>query len=305
MREREVVVLTGPTASGKSEICDSLLKSINCRIINCDSKQIYSGIPTISAQPLTSSNKELYRLYGYVHPAENYSVNLWLEDAKREIHQAWEENIIPIVTGGSGLYISSLVYGLSPIPEIDPDIRHRSRSLLSELGNDEFYSMLTKIDAQASRIDKNNSYRMLRAFEVALQTGKSIFTLYKCYPKIQPFKNYKVFVLLPDREQLYHKINERFLDMINSSAIEEVKYLMSLDITGDSPVMKTLGVPEISRYLLGNIDLADTVAEAQKNTRHYAKRQYTWFRTQLPEGSLFFTSKSELEQHMLSYLHKR
>ncbi|MFV9838622.1 MAG: tRNA (adenosine(37)-N6)-dimethylallyltransferase MiaA [Aaplasma endosymbiont of Hyalomma asiaticum] len=291
---KELLVLTGPTASGKSDVCDILAERLACRVINCDSKQIYAGLPVITDQPAASHNKELYRLYGYISPTVNYSVGLWLEDAKREILQSFNLGLLPIVTGGSGLYVNSLTDGMSTIPKIPPHVRKNAQETLETMGNDAFYDLLIKIDNNAKKIDKGNTHKILRAYEVIKHTGTSIFLWRERFPRIPTFKNCKILVLLPPKETLYNKINKRFLEMVNSDALSEVQYLMSLNLPEHLPIMKAHGVPEMIRYLRGEIDLAHAIEIAQKNTRHYAKRQRTWFKTQMTKNTLFFESRDEI-----------
>ena len=295
---KDLVILTGPTASGKSEVCEIVSSKVACRIINCDSKQIYSDVPIITDQPpLTSCGR--YRLYGYVAPSKNYSAGLWLEDAKAEIQDSWQQGILPIVIGGSGLYINSLIRGLSDIPPIDKQVRERAKELLSTMGKDAFYEMLVTMDTNAKRLHKNNTHQVLRAFEVMEQTGVSIFVWHKQSARAVPFKNYKIFVLMPPREELYNKINARFLHMMHSAAVAEVQLLMSMNLPDHLPVMKAHGVPEIKKYLSGEMSLDEAVETAQRNTRHYAKRQCTWFRTQLPALASSFNDKHQLSQHII------
>ena len=295
---KELLVLTGPTASGKSDVCDILAKRMRCRVINCDSKQVYAGLPVITDQPAAASNKELYRLYGYISPTINYSVGLWLEDAKREILQSFDLGLLPVVTGGSGLYVNSLTNGISAIPEIPPHVRKNALETLEKAGNDAFYDLLIKIDDNAKIIDKGNTHRILRAYEVIKHTGTSIFSWRERFPRIPTFENCKILVLLPPKETLYDKINRRFLEMVSSDALSEVKYLMSLNLPEHLPIMKAHGVPEMMKYLRGEIDLTYAIETAQKNTRHYAKRQRTWFKTQMTKNTLFFESKDEIIHYL-------
>ncbi|KDB55853.1 tRNA dimethylallyltransferase [Anaplasma phagocytophilum str. MRK] len=296
--EKEIVVVTGPTASGKSAACDIIADDLNCRVINCDSKQIYHGVPILTDQPV--SVRDIHKLYGYVAPTQNYSAGLWLQDVKREVQQAWDDNVLPVITGGSGMYINSLVNGISDIPAIDPEVRKTARNLLESLGNAAFYEALVARDSNAARLHHNNTHQILRAFEVLEQTGTSIFTWWERSPRIKPFENCEVLVLLPPRNKLYDKINRRFLTMMQTDAISEVKYLMSLNLPMHAPVMKAHGAPEIVQYLQGKIEFMEAVEIAQKNTRHYAKRQCTWFRTQLPCDTRFFSSQNEIIDHVLA-----
>lgn len=280
-----IVIITGITASGKSELCDNLIKKHkNISIINCDSKQVYKEIPVITAQP--PKQKEFYRLYGYVSARENYSVGLWIEDLNREVNNALKNSRIPIITGGSGLYISSLIKGLSSIPQISQEVRENVNELRKNLSKEEFYKLVLSKDPRIQgKIFINDSHLLSRALEVITETGKTIFVWQE---NRQPplFNNFKVYTILPKREDIYRKINSRFIEMVENGAIDEVKNLLSMNPSPHLPAMKAHGVPEIIRYLKGEITLDEAIQIAQTNTRHYAKRQYTWFKNQFPNSQV-------------------
>ncbi|QEK89884.1 tRNA (adenosine(37)-N6)-dimethylallyltransferase MiaA [Wolbachia endosymbiont of Chrysomya megacephala] len=280
-----IVIITGITASGKSELCNNLIKKHkNISIINCDSKQVYKEIPVITAQP--PKQKEFYRLYGYVSARENYSVGLWIEDLNREVNNALKNSRIPIITGGSGLYISSLIKGLSSIPQISQEVRENVNELRKNLSKEEFYKLVLSKDPRIQgKIFINDSHRLSRALEVITETGKTIFVWQE---NRQPplFNNFKVYTILPKREDIYRKINSRFIEMVENGAIDEVKNLLSMNPSPHLPAMKAHGVPEIIRYLKGEITLDEAIQIAQTNTRHYAKRQYTWFKNQFPNSQV-------------------
>ncbi|MGN7661683.1 MAG: tRNA (adenosine(37)-N6)-dimethylallyltransferase MiaA [Anaplasma sp.] len=300
----KLLVITGPTSSGKSRVSRMAVERLSCVVVNCDSKQVYRGVPTITDQEEFLRADPRFKLYGYVHPSRNYSVALWLEDAKKQIIRAWSEDLLPIVVGGSGLYVNSLVYGLAEIPEIDPNVRCEAETLLNTIGIDKFYKLLLQRDPNASRIDRHNPSRLLRAFEVIEGTGTSIFTWVERCPRRQIFDNCRICVLSPPREELYPKINQRIVYMVNSSALAEVEYLMSLNLPDRAPVMQATGVPELMEYLKGNVSLPEAVATAQKNTRLYAKRQYTWFRRQLPSDAIFCSTQEDLLERVASYFYE-
>ncbi|MDG7057383.1 MAG: tRNA (adenosine(37)-N6)-dimethylallyltransferase MiaA [Wolbachia endosymbiont of Penenirmus auritus] len=280
-----LVIITGITASGKSELCDSLIERYgNIDIINCDSKQVYREIPIITAQP--PRQEKFYKLYGYVSARENYSVGLWLEDLKREVNSALENSRIPIITGGSGLYISSLIKGLSSIPQISQEVRQNVSELRKNLSKEEFYKLVLSKDSKIQgKIFMNDSHRLSRALEVITETGKSIFVWQE---NRQPplFNNFKIYTILPERENVYRKINSRFIKMVENGAIDEVEKLLSMNLAPHLPAMKAHGVPEIIKYLKGELNLDETIQIAQTNTRHYAKRQYTWFKNQFPNAEM-------------------
>ncbi|NSX83923.1 tRNA (adenosine(37)-N6)-dimethylallyltransferase MiaA, partial [Wolbachia endosymbiont of Atemnus politus] len=270
-----IVIITGITASGKSELCGKLVEKYgNIGIINCDSKQVYKEIPIITAQP--PKQEEFYKLYGYVSAKENYSVGLWLEDLKKEVNNALESSQVPIITGGSGLYISSLIKGLSSIPQASQEVRKNVSELRENLSKEEFYKLVLSKDPRIQdKIFMNDSHRLSRALEVIIETGKSIFVWQE---NRQPplFDNFKVYTILPKREDVYRKINSRFITMVENGAIDEVEKLLSMNLAPHLPAMKAHGVPEIIKYLKGEINLDEAIQIAQTNTRHYAKRQYTW-----------------------------
>ncbi|CAH58163.1 tRNA (adenosine(37)-N6)-dimethylallyltransferase MiaA [Ehrlichia ruminantium] len=288
-----VLIITGPTASGKSKISIKIAQDNNGVIINCDSKQIYKEIPIITDQPKLNETFIPHKLYGYVSAVKQYSVAEWVNDLKREIYQTFTENKLPIITGGSGMYISSIIYGLSQIPAIEENIRYQTKQLFNTLGNKEFYSLLIEKDPIAKRLHYNNSYQLLRAYEVIEQTGTSIFRLQEELKRKPLFDNFTLCILVPQRQEVYKKINDRFISMINSSVIEEVKNLISLNIPNHFPAMKAHGIPEIIQYLTNKISIEKAIEIAQRNTRHYAKRQYTWFKNQFP-NALFYESQDQL-----------
>ncbi|MDR1139604.1 MAG: tRNA (adenosine(37)-N6)-dimethylallyltransferase MiaA [Rickettsiales bacterium] len=280
-----LVIITGITASGKSELCDNLMERYgNVDIINCDSKQVYREIPIITAQP--PRQEKFYKLYSYVSARENYSVGLWLEDLKREVNNALENSRIPIITGGSGLYISSLIKGLSSIPQISQEVRQNVSELRKSLSKEEFYKLALSKDSKIQgKIFMNDSHRLSRALEVITETGKSIFVWQE---NRQPplFNNFKIYTILPKRENVYRKINSRFIKMVENGAIDEVEKLLSMNLAPHLPAMKAHGVPEIIKYLKGELNLDEAIQIAQTNTRHYAKRQYTWFKNQFPSSEV-------------------
>ncbi|WP_339045502.1 tRNA (adenosine(37)-N6)-dimethylallyltransferase MiaA [Candidatus Mesenet endosymbiont of Agriotes lineatus] len=273
------LIITGITASGKSKVCVELAKKYNGIIINCDSKQIYKEIPIITAQPIELESIP-HKLYGYVSAQVNYSVGLWLKDVEKEVKSAWKNLQLPIIIGGSGLYIKSLINGLSSIPKIDDEIRVMSRNLCEELGKQGFYELvLSKDQMIQGKIHENNSHHLLRAFEVITQTGKSIFVWHKETTTLI-LDDFIMYVICPPRNYIYDEINKRFISMVELGVVDEVKQLFDMNLNPWLPAMKAHGVPEIIKYLRNEITLNEAINIAQTNTRHYAKRQYTWFKNQ-------------------------
>ncbi|MBV0899278.1 MAG: tRNA (adenosine(37)-N6)-dimethylallyltransferase MiaA [Wolbachia endosymbiont of Fragariocoptes setiger] len=283
--KNNIPIITGITSSGKSKLCDRLVENYNnVRIINCDSKQIYKEIPIITDQP--QKQIEFYRLYGYVSVQDNYSVGLWLNDLKNAIERVRQNGQIPIITGGSGLYINSLIKGLSSIPQISQKVREHVSNLRKNLSKDEFYKLVLSYDSEVhNRISFNDSHRLSRALEVIIETGKSIF-LWQKNRNSPLLKSCKVYVILPSREYIYRKINLRFINMIENGVLDEVENLLRMNLNENLPAMKAHGVPEIIKYLNNEITLTEAIEVAQANTRHYAKRQYTWFKNQFSDAEV-------------------
>lgn len=275
---KKIIIICGPTASGKSARAIDLARDRNGAIINADSMQIYSEIPILTASP-SQEDKALvpHHLYNYISIKENFSVADYQKAALAQIEQVEEKGYLPIIVGGTGLYISSLLYGLSKMPDIDPEIRQEARNLLKTIGNDAFHIKLMTIDPiVAAKLSIGDSQRMVRAYEVFMQTGKSI-TYFQQKPPISPLMNYDIEIIFisPEREILYKACDERFVKLVEKGALDEVKNNMS---TSDS---KALGFSQLASYLRGEITLDEAMILAKAKTRQYAKRQVTWFNHQL------------------------
>lgn len=298
--DKVVLFIVGPTASGKSDLAINIAQRFDGVVVNCDSKQVYRQIPIITAQP-TQDMLELvsHRLYGYVDMQTNYSVMEWISDVVEQIKQIHTDGKIPIICGGTGMYVHCLINGISPVPRIDEDLRQMVRQ---KADSSEFYNFVLEKDPLVKdRIKSGDIQRLTRVAEVMLQTGRSIFDWY-AEPKIGPWvSNYSVHVLFPERHGLYSAINNRFLDMIESGALDEVKGVIEYDPKLSS--MTATGIPELSRYLRGCINLEQAIAEAQMLTRRYAKRQYTWFSKYCRDANFHQSSAKALEE-ISKYLSK-
>jgi tRNA dimethylallyltransferase len=281
---RKIIVIGGPTASGKSAIALDIAARYNGIIINADSMQIYKDIPIISAQPnKTDQTTILHNLYGIFQANELCSVARWIELAAEQIDLAHNNKRIPIIVGGTGLYIKSLIYGLSKIPEITKETREKIRRLHQTMGQAELHKLLRHNDPNsAMRININDPQRTMRALEVFTDTGIPLSKWQTQPPKI--FYEHKQFIQLYldiDRPTLYENCNNRFDEMIKLGAIEEVANLDKLEVPYNSNVRKALGVREINEYLKGYISLDEALIQAKQATRNYAKRQITWFNNQM------------------------
>ncbi len=289
---KKILIISGPTASGKSDLALRLADSRDIAIINADSLQLYEGLPILSSQPsLEAQKKAKHLLYSHFKPQESSSVALWLGLVKSAVEEVLAEKKLPVIVGGSGMYISKLVEGISEIPEAEDDLRKGAVALFDAIGHEEFQKKLIDL-GEEKILDK---HRLIRAYEVLMQTGKSI-TYWQNQPakKIFPEANFTHVNLNPDREKLYQNCNLRFEKMLECGAFDEVQRLMDQGIEDDKQITKTLGFYEICDFISGRIPREEMIKIATQKTRNYAKRQLTWFRNQLPEKRVFDNSEVAL-----------
>jgi tRNA dimethylallyltransferase len=290
---QKIVIISGSTASGKSSLALNLADKKDIAIINADSLQIYQGLPILSSQPTAEEKKIVpHFLYSHFLPYESCSVAIWLKLVKRTVELILKENKLPIIVGGSGMYISKLIEGISEIPEIDEDLRKEAIALYEGIGHEEFQQKLIEL-GEEKILDK---HRLLRAYEVLQQTGKSIsFWQKQPQKKILEDADFLHVNLNPNREKLYQNCNLRFEEMLKLGALEEAQNLINQGITDDKQITKTLGYYEICDFILGRISSEEMVAIATQKTRNYAKRQLTWFRNQLPDKKVFENADEALK----------
>lgn len=285
-----VLILCGPTASGKSQLAMDVARHVQAHygrsavIINADSMQVYRELPILTAQPSKEDMEDVeHQLYGVLPASFAGNAGWWMEQAERLLAAALEQEKIPIIVGGTGLYISALTQGMASIPTITAELREEAKALLEKIGNDAFHIMLNERDpAMGKRVLPSDSQRLLRAWEVLEQTGKSLGEWQKHHrPPLLPPERYVPMFLNPDREWLYQRCNARFEVMLAQGALEEARALDAQALSEELPAMKALGVPELRQYLKGEISQEDAITQAQQSTRRYAKRQLTWFRNQM------------------------
>ncbi len=280
---KTVLVIGGPTASGKSGLALGVAQKTNGAIINADSMQLYDGLGILTAQPSTEDKAAItHRLYACLAPSDICSSAKWRDMALSEIETVLAEGRLPIITGGTGFYIKTLIHGISPIPDMPPDIRARVSARQREIGNPAFHAELAKRDpVMAAKLHPFNTQRLVRAAEVLESTGKSLAE-WQEIPPVPPPAHLKFVTatLLPPRARLYAQCDARFETMLKSGALEQVKAFSKI-ATPAIPLAKALGYPELSSHLAGEITLAEAATLAQASTRHYAKRQVTWFRHQI------------------------
>ena len=286
VQDKVAVLIAGPTASGKSALALAVAERLGGVVVNTDSMQVYRDLAIITARPSSAEMARVpHLLYGHVDAAENYSVGSFLRDAAGVLESARVQGRIPIFAGGSGLYFKALTAGLAAIPPIPPEIRAVVRSRLEASGPAALHAELSRRDpVAAAHLRPNDRTRIARALEVVEATGRSITDWQRVGmpPLLDAAHTAKLF-LAPDRAVLYRRIDARFDTMVSAGALDEVRALAVRHLDPLLPAMKAHGVPWLIRHLAGEISLAAAVAEAKKDTRHYAKRQFTWFRHQLAD----------------------
>jgi tRNA dimethylallyltransferase len=277
-----ILILAGPTASGKSPLALALAERLGGGIINADSMQVYTPYPLLSAQPDNKATQARvpHHLYSYVAPPAFNSAASWRSDAEKSIHQILSEKRLPILVGGTGLYLETLMHGLSDIPDIEPALRQQARQEYETLGGEAFLKKMMEIDPPtASRLHASDRQRLIRAYEVYLATNKPL-SFWQARKTILPPSDWSFIsiLMLPKRDFLYSTIEKRFQTMLQGGALEEISSAQKLQISDEHPVKKTLGVRELEAVLEGKIKLEAATAKASQSTRNYAKRQYTWFK---------------------------
>ena len=285
---KTVVIIAGPTASGKSALAIEMAERYNGVVINADASQIYKEITVISAAPTAEDKQKVpHRLYEIFEPGKRGSVADWLPLVVQEIKQCWRDKKLPIVVGGTGFYIEALVKGASPIPETEPEIKQKVAQIIEKEGAQGLYQQLQKIDARgAAMVHANDMTRIRRALEIFLSTGRSIADWFEMpYVSSLPEAQFVIVAKLPALNILDEKCRLRVDAMIKNGALEEVKNLMNKKIPFDFPVMRAIGVPEFCAYLKGDVSLSEAAELVKLHTRQYAKRQLTWFRNRLKQLS--------------------
>jgi tRNA dimethylallyltransferase len=295
-----VFVICGPTASGKSSLALALGERIGGAVINTDSMQVYRGLEILTAQPNVSARiRAPHLLYGVLEPVDPCSAGRWREMALDAINEAQGAGRVPILCGGTGLYLKALMEGIAPVPEIPDDLRARLRARHAEIGNAAFHAELSARDPD-NRVRPSDPSRMLRAMEVLEATGKPLSYWQAQLPDGPPDGMTFCSVLLdPPRADLYAAIEARFDTMINAGAVAEARALA--DLPSDLPAARALGLRELIRAAAGELSLEDAVMQGKTRSRNYAKRQVTWFRSQIITNYKYEAKFSEsLSEKILS-----
>ena len=281
-----LALIAGPTASGKSDLAVRLALALldagkPAVVINADSAQVYADLAVLSARPGEEEMRGVpHRLFGTWDGAESCSAADWAEAAKRETAIAHAAGAVPILVGGTGLYIRTLLEGIAPVPEVDPGVREDVRALLTA---DAYAALLVEDPERAAQLAPADSQRIARSLEVVRSTGRSLLEWQAdTSGGIAGDVALAPLVLLPGREALYARCDARFAAMLDSGAIAEVEALLARDLDPALPVMRAIGVPEIAALLRGEMSREEALASGQQATRNYAKRQFTWLRHQPP-----------------------
>ena len=280
------VLIAGPTAGGKSALALALAEAAGGMIVNADSMQVYRDLRVLTARPAREEEAVApHRLYGHIDAAVNFSAGAWVADAAKVLAEARAQNRLPIFTGGSGLYFKALTQGLSAVPPIPPEVREDVRARLQRDGVEALHAQLKQRDpASAERLKPRDRIRIARALEVVEATGRSLTDWHRDgLPPLLPPEAFIAVFLEPERDELYARIDARFDAMLKAGALEEVATLAARRLDPLLPAMKAHGVPALIRHLEGEITLEEAAVIGRADTRHYAKRQFTWFRHQLPE----------------------
>ena len=282
-KQSKIILISGPTASGKSNFAVKIAKKIEGEIINADSMQVYKKLKILTARPNTIEQKNIkHHLYGFVDLKEKFSTGQWLELTIKKIKNIQKKKKIAILVGGTGLYFQSLINGLVKIPEIPLNLRNKVRLMSKKEGQKKFYKKFLKLDPKIKdKFDPNDTQRSIRAYEIKSYTGISMYDwLTKTKSEFNDSDFLKIHIETK-REKLVERINLRTSSMINSGAINEVKKFLKLRIRKDQSVNKVIGIVELTQYLNSEITLEEAKELILIKTRQYAKRQATWARTRM------------------------
>jgi tRNA dimethylallyltransferase len=303
---QRVLIIAGPTASGKSALAIAVAREFSGVIINADSMQVYKQMNILTARPPAEDlAKAEHRLYGILNVDDPCSVGRWLDLAIIEIQTAWVDGKLPIIVGGTGMYLKALLKGLAPVPKVPSKTRKKATSLHKKLGGEVFRQELAVIDPKSAiRIPAGDTQRLIRAYEVVDATGQSLSDWQKNHPSKPPLDAlHGVITLLPERDILYDGVNKRFDWMMKNGAMTEVRALDDLCLDPALPAMKAVGVPELRAVISGEKDLKTAKDDAKRATRQFAKRQMTWLRNQLETDLTLSAQYSErLEADIFSFV---
>lgn len=282
-RHRRAVLIAGPTASGKSALALRIAAATDGVVVNVDSMQVYSVLHRLTARPGADELRRVpHRLYGHVHPSVRYSAGAWLDDVKSLIAEPEIAGRMLVFVGGTGLYFRALLGGLAEMPAVPAEIRQALQRELADKGAQALHERLCRLDPDTAAIVRpGDTQRILRALEVLEASGEPISAWHRRggQPLVDPEETAR-YVIVPDRQRLAERIESRFRQMVRDGAVEEVRAIAALDLPGDLPAMKAIGLRELRQWDEGQLDLEEAVRRVVAATRQYARRQETWFRHQ-------------------------
>ena len=295
--DKRAILIAGPTASGKSGLALALAEQTGGTVINVDSMQVYRELRMLTARPTPADEARApHALYGFVSGAEAYSVGRYASDAAKSIAEARAAGRVPIVVGGTGLYFTALVEGLSPVAAVDPQVRAYWRAQAAATPAPELHAILRERDAEtAARLMPTDPQRIVRALEVLESTGRSLADWQRepRTPMLQEDETLRLLVL-PERAKHPARIDARFDAMMAGGALQEVRDLLALSLSNELPIMRALGVAALAAHVVGKLSLQEAVAAAKTDTRKYAKRQLTWLKRNMIAWKIIFAQEIEM-----------
>lgn len=298
-RFKSAILIAGPTASGKSAVAIAVAERLGGVVINADAMQLYAELDVLTSRPSKADESTVpHRLFGCVPASEAWSAGRWLEAASKEIQSTWDQDRVPVVTGGTGLYFKVLEEGLSQISPVPANIRDHWRQRLQREGPQNLHGELAKTaPADAARIKEADGQRIVRALEVLDTTGKPLGEHFAAAKQASVLAKADVLrvALTPPREELYSICDARFETMMSKGALLEVEKLMALHLNPELPAMKAIGVQALAAHLAGAATLEDATELARRQTRNYAKRQMTWIRNQMAAWPKVETRQAAIE----------
>jgi tRNA dimethylallyltransferase len=291
-----VIVIGGPTASGKSALAVALAEELGGVVINADAMQVYRELPILTAQPGAADlARAPHRLFGVLAAEDPCSAGRWREMALGAIGEANAAGRRAVVVGGTGLYLKALRHGIDEIPAVPADVRRALEARYDAEGGAAFKAALARDDPEtAERLPSGDRQRLVRAAAVLEATGRPLSAWHtRPGEATEPALRIQAFVLLPPREALYAACDARFAEMVAMGAVEEARGFLARRLDPELPLMKAVGLRELGRHIAGEVPLEAAIEEGSRATRRYAKRQYTWFRHQMPDATVFAAQYSE------------
>ncbi len=304
MRTAPAILIHGPTASGKTDLSIALAQELDGEIINADAMQVYNDLSVLSARPSAEEIAQApHHMFGHVDGAERYSTGLWLKDACAQIEDIRRRGKVPILAGGTGLYLSALVHGLSKVPDVPEEIKREALAKV-EADRAAAHAELAAVDVEAAaRIKPLDIQRLTRALEVYYHTGKPITSFQTPEPAFLKQNEWVGFALTPVRKELYARIEARFDRMLETGAPAEARILFERKLPADLPIMRAHGMPGFCDHFEGRVSLEEAIERGKRDTRRYAKRQFTWIAHQFPTWTRIPSKCVEVRKKVICSIH--